>query len=391
MNFDPNGLFFKMCEIYQENKTPGNKIIICNEGGSRSSKTWDFYHFLVAFLDHNRNKNLDCYLLRDTLANCRDYTMHEFVKCLEKIGIDVSSLITSPKPYFKLFGNNIYFRGLDGKSEEYPSDILFFNEALETEKQKVMGLIMRNRLLTVMDWNPKYTAHWCFDLEKRPDCFFTRSTYKNNKHLEQSIIKEIEGYEPTPVNIANGTADIYRWKVYGLGERANKEGLVFRDVTYIDVFPDDCDELAFGMDFGETNATAIVKLGLKKIDSRRELYLQKLFYYPTDNVNIIIEALKKLQLPKHIWADNNKPGWISDLRQAGFSVLTTAKFPGSRDYWITSLLKHKLFIVRDIDFQKEQENFCYRVVDGIQLSETEKKYDHLWSAAGYGCVGDFRY
>jgi len=38
-----------------------------------------------------------------------------------------------------------------------------------------------------------------------------------------------------------------------------------------------------------------------------------------------------------------------------------------------------------------QENFSYRVVDGKTLSETEKKYDHLWSATGYVVVGDFRY
>jgi len=42
------------------------------------------------------------------------------------------------------------------------------------------------------------------------------------------------------------------------------------------------------------------------------------------------------------------------------------------------------------DLRKEQENFCYRVVDGKQLSETIKKYDHLLSATGYSVVGDFR-
>ena len=65
--------------------------------------------------------------------------------------------------------NNIYFRGLDSEenSEGYPSDIIFINEALETEKHKVSGLIMRCRMLVLMDWNPKFTDHWVFDMEKK--------------------------------------------------------------------------------------------------------------------------------------------------------------------------------------------------------------------------------
>ncbi len=41
MNFDPNPLYFKMVEIYSQNKTKENKVIIGNEGGTRcfSGKT----------------------------------------------------------------------------------------------------------------------------------------------------------------------------------------------------------------------------------------------------------------------------------------------------------------------------------------------------------------
>ena len=45
--------------------------------------------------------------------------------------------------------------------------------------------------------------------------------------------------------------------------------------------------------------------------------------------------------------------------------------------------------MKDPDVRKEQENFCYRVVDGKQLSETIKDYDHFFSACGYATVGDF--
>lgn len=35
MPFDPNPLFYEMCRIYSENYSPDNKVIICNEGGTR--------------------------------------------------------------------------------------------------------------------------------------------------------------------------------------------------------------------------------------------------------------------------------------------------------------------------------------------------------------------
>jgi hypothetical protein len=71
-------------------------------------------------------------------------------------------------------------------------------------------------------------------------------------------------------------------------------------------------------------------------------------------------------------------------------ALPTKKFPGSRDYWINTIRRCKVHIIRDADYRREAENFRHRVVDGIQLSETVKKYDHLWSATGYSVVGDFR-
>lgn len=395
MNFQPNDLFFKMAELFQKRVTTESKLIIINEGGSRSAKTWDFYHLLVAICDNNRDTPLDIYILRDTLVNCRDFTLKEFQDCLKVIGIyEPKNMIGSPKPTYNLFGHKIKFRGLDDEqtSEGYPSDILFFNEILEMNKSGIEGLIMRCRKLVVGDFNPKYTDHPVFDMAKRDDCVFTQTTYKNNRHLQKSVVKEIESYNPDiPENVVNGTADKYRWKVYGLGERANREGLVFPEVTYVDAMPTDIEEVAYGMDFGETAQTAIVKLGMRKREGKADLFLQKLFYSPTENSTLIAEILKGLKIEKHIWCDNNMVGWISDLRMAGFDLFPTKKFSGSREYWITTLKKFNLYIVKDIDFRKEQENFCYRVVDGKQLSETIKKYDHLWSASGYACVGDFRH
>lgn len=233
MNFQTNNLFYKMAAKYSEYKQRKEKLIICNEGGSRAGKTFDTFALILAICMYNINAELDIYILRDTLTNCKDYTLKDFQKFMQICEVWNGANFKNPqKPIYNLYGNNIYFRGLDDEknTEGYPSDILFVNEVLETSESKVEGLLMRNRLLTIFDWNPKLTKHWIFPYEKRKNVFWTKTTYKDNKYLEQSIIDTIESYNPeNEQNVINGTASLFRWKVYGLGERADQEGNVFND------------------------------------------------------------------------------------------------------------------------------------------------------------------
>ena len=43
VNFSPNNLFKTLCDLFIERVSPQTKVIVCNEGGSRSSKTWDAF------------------------------------------------------------------------------------------------------------------------------------------------------------------------------------------------------------------------------------------------------------------------------------------------------------------------------------------------------------
>lgn len=394
MPFDPNKLYYKMCKYVSENKHRPDKIIIFNEGGSRSSKTWDYFHFLYTYCDHNRNSNKDHYILRNTLVNCKDYTLKEFVKCMQMIGIECNP-ITSPKPYFNLFGNNIYFRGLDDEKimEGFPSSTTFVNEALETKYNQIAGIFMRCTEIFAMDCNPTTTLHEYFDWEKtKENILCTKTTYKDNKHCPIAVIKEIESYEPTPENIARGTADEYRWKVYGLGERASRSGLVHPDVIWIDEFPKDVEKIGYGMDFGFTNSpSAIVKVGRKG----NNLYLQKMFYAPTKDVTMLYEPLRQIIGTHHITADSadkqgEGTGFIRDLRAQGFQVISAKKYPGSVKFGIDLINRHKVHIVRDVDFRKEQENRVWKEIGGISLNEPAGGYDHLFDATAYCCMTDFQ-
>lgn len=425
MAFDPNPLFFEMCSIYANNYTEDNKVIICNEGGSRSSKTWDAFHFIYAFCDHNRGKENDIYILRDTLTNCRDYTFKDFKKCMKVIGANLKYSAAGQKPYVNIFGNHVYFRGLDSEenTEGYPSDIIFINEALETQKSKVDGLKMRCRKLMIMDWNPKYTQHWCFDMEYQDNVFFTNTTYKNNKHLQGSVISEIESYEPWESgtyeiiendiyyngsivdeknqppphskNVFSTTADEFRWKVYGLGLRGAMQGVIFKNITWIDEFPD----LAhtYGMDFGFVSDP--LAFG-KYAREGRNIYLELLIYTPISTALEVDASLRALGVSQYvpITADSSdkyvseKKGTVQmvrELYEMGWEISKVSKTKGVM-FWLEDMKNYKIHIVKSSNnklykaVKTERENYAYKEINGIQINQPIDKFNHFWDACFTG-------
>jgi phage terminase large subunit len=307
------------------------------------------------------------------------------------------NLLSSPqKPDYNLYGNQIMFRGLDDSSEGYPSDIIFINEALENQnKEKVDGLDMRCRKLMVMDWNPKYTQHWCFGLEGQPNVHFTHSTYKNNKHLEQSVINKIQSYDPSiPINVTNGTADEYRHKVYGLGVRSAPEGLIFKYVSYIDSFPDI--GFSYGLDFGfTTDPTAL----LKHAEDDNNIWLELLLYEPTENADLIHEfAIANnidIYIPttadssdKYTGENKGTVEMVRDLKLKGWNISKVSKTK-SIMYWLTSMKKKKIHIVKNHLYhhaKKEQENYRMKLINGIAINQPIDKFNHFWDGAKYAHI-----
>lgn len=384
MIFDPNPLYYKMVDIYHRNKTPDNKIIIINEGGTRSSKTWDAFHFILTFLDHNRNKGLECYVLRDTLTNCKDYTLKDFQGVLKKCELNFQ-MTNSQKPDFKIWGNNVHFRGLDDEenTEGYPSDILFINEMLETKKTKISGLKMRCRKLLIGDYNPKYLIHWVYDMEGQPDVFFTHSTYKNNKFLEPSIIKEIESYEPNEYNVTNKTADEFRWNVYGLGKRGTNTESVFKRFELFDEFPTHYDLRVFGMDFGYVNDPSTL---VEVVIDGNNLYLKEhLYERGLLNVDIYNKVKNIIGLDTYVVADSAEPKSIVELRLLGLPIIAATKGADSIVHGVNKLLQFHIHLHKNsLNLRKEFVNYKFsKDKDNNVTNIPIKGNDHLIDPTRY--------
>lgn len=421
MTFDPNPLYYQMSDIVANNKDSEFATKIYNEGGSRSSKTWDTYHLLYTICSHNLNRGLDIYVFRDTLVNARDLTFKDFQKFMKVIKGEVVYSSEKSKPEAKVFGNNIYFRGLPADDDEgFPTDIIFFNEMLEMSKTPVDGLRMRCGMLVIGDWNPKFTKHWCFDFEGQTNTHFTRSTYLNNKHLKRTIVSEIESTEPwetgsysvtkegiimyegEPVtdknqpppnvkNIEQQTADLFRWKVYGLGLRGAMKGLVHPYHIAIDKFPDI--DFIYANDFGFTkDPNALVKFA----QQGRNIYLELLCYTPIDTASKLIEVFEALDIPKlkpiicdsadrFVSADHGVQLMVKGLRAGGYSASKVSKTKNVT-YWIGEMNGYVIHIVSNKFYRfakSEAENYMWKSINGIELNTPEDGNDHFWNASRY--------
>lgn len=361
------------------------------EGSSRSGKTWSAIDFIIWLCSTFDNTTIN--IVKETYNGFKTTLYDDFDRRLgmyPHLGKYNPFQRLKEVQSFKIFGNKINLIGADQPSKFHGAgcDFFYINEAIPVQQAIFDQLEMRCRRFWFIDYNPSVSDHWIFNrLGKRDDVVFFHSTMLNNPYISFWEKKKIQGYEPTPENIEAGTADDYMWNVYGLGLRASPQGLIFPNVTWIDEFPDDVEEVNYGMDFGHTNSpTAIAKVG----KNGQNIYLEKLFYFPCDDPKTLSEIIKKLIGDNHIWADSAEPGMIADLRLKGIVCLAVKKFPGSIIYGIDLMKQFKIHIVRDPDFRREQENYKWREVNGIRLNEPVKEFDHIWDSCRYACLSEYR-
>ena len=372
------------------------------EGSTRSTKTVSGIQFFIQLclifkIDVNIFRKKATWLKKTIIKDFLEFRDKDF----KMFNLGNSWNKTDRTQYFPTTGATISFIGLDDPQRAHGAkqDYAWFNEANEFTWKDFVQVRNRTARLILLDWNPSMSIHWIFDkVLTAKNCHYIHSTYKDNKWLEQAIIDDIESSEPTPENIARGTADARHWKVYGLGERCPLQGVIFESVEYIndEDFPalEDCEIIGYGMDFGFTNPTAIIKCAL----SKEGLYLHEELYesFLTTLYNYAKPEQRSLQVEMEragirndweICADPNRPEIITDIQNLGYWINGFNKqlFKDSINYGIQLMNKHTIYITNSsINLKREQENYKWAEdKDGNQLEVPVKKYDHAWDAARY--------
>ena len=325
--------------------------VIVNEGGARSSKTVSILQLLIVAAWQGRKLKFD--VVREFLPALRTSAMSDFFDILERLGLYVDKNHNKTANTYQLKRTEFNFFGCNEgqKLRGQKRDILFINEANELTKDTFRQLEMRTTGMIFMDYNPSFTEGWIIDLLKRPDVFLIHSTYKDNPFLEQSIIDTIESYE---------FDDPEYWKIYGLGERGQRTGLIYPKFNVVEEFPPDCDNIGYGLDFGfSPDPKVFVKIGT----IGRKLFIDELIY----KSELMREELAPMMLAlindnNQIIADSEDPESIEYLKRQGLNVVPVEKGKDSVEFGIETVRGYEINITsRSVNVRRDFSNYKYKM------------------------------
>lgn len=344
------------------------------QGSSRSSKTYNILIWLIIYcLSHSRTR---LSIVRATLPALKGSVFIDFKEILYKLNVfDESCLNKSEMIYTFPNGSWVEFFSTDSeqKLRGRKRDILYVNEANELKFIEFQQLKMRTTQFTIVDYNPSFSDdHWLCELNKDFRTYHFISTYKDNPFLEQTIIDEIESLQHKNKSL---------WQVYGLGQQAMIEGLIFEKVTLIDEIPIWAKKRFIGLDFGFTHdPTAIVEVAF--LDNK--VYIDEICYQTQMLTTDIIEALRPYRNYKII-SESADPRLVKEIKNADYSIVAVTKGQGSVMEGLTKMLEYEICITcRSENIIKEFKNYTYaQNKDGAFLNVPIDAFNHAIDATRY--------
>lgn len=420
---------------YDAIKYDGEKLVsgckgVILEGGARSRKTYSFIDLLVYVCQYCVN-NKTIIIIRDTYNSFHTTLFTDLEVALDEFGLHNPFKTNSQVSQLKIRENRIHFKGADNVNNAHgaPSYLLYFNEMLTIPRKIFDNYVMRCSHMWVGDFNPSVTEHYVFEnIIPRPDVLHVRTTFLDNPQCPPGVMVEIRGYEPFlpgsykiindqicynntplgdwepisetnmppehPSNVINGTANLFNWKVYGLGLRGAMQGVIFENVNYIDSFPEDLDYI-YGNDFGFTNdPNATVKYS----ETDTDIYIELLLYQSVETPEALDEILgengfnldKGKPFPmdssdKYTAENKGTVEMVKAMKKKGWWAYKIRKTK-SIMYWLLSMKKKKINIVVNHNIKyakKEVENYTFKEIQGILINVPNDKHNHMWDAARY--------
>lgn len=415
-----NGLTTQKYE--NEKLIQGYKGIVL-EGSARSRKTFSCVDFII-YVGLYVDRPVVVTIIKETYAEFKTTLYNEFRTALDEFGLDNPFERLKEVGSFKIGKCRVTFVGADQpkKFDGLTSDIVYFNELLPISELIFRKAIMRCSWGWIADYNPSLTQHYVYDrVITRSDVGFLRTTFRDNPFVPIGQKNEILAYEPwesgsydidikngeilyngKPIdeknqppphieNVRSGTADEFMWKVYGLGLRGTMKGAIFKNVGYIDKFPD----LAFsyGMDFGFTVDPCTI---VKTAEDENNIYIEVLSYTPMETPEKIWDFCNSIDFDFDVTvtADSSdkytseKKGaieMVASLRKKGMNIHKVSKTK-SVMFWLTSMRKKKIVFINNhlVKFAKiEAQNYVMQEIHGIEVNQPVDKFNHIFDASRY--------
>ncbi len=279
-------------------------------GGTRSGKTYNVLIFLIILATQVDGKIIT--IARQTMPSNRTTAMRDFFEILDNLNLYDEKNHNKTSNEYTLNGNLFEFIGLteSKRVRGRKRHICYINEANETRYETFMQLAFRTTEKLILDYNPSETYSYIYDqVETREDCELLTTTYLDNPFLETELVREIE--------LLKDASPEY-WKVYGLGEVAGNQKLIFSHFKQIceENFPFERGEKLLGLDFGHTAPSALAEVTFWD----GTLHWRELLFEAKLTNSKLIERLKLIPEARlyPIFADCAEPDRIEEIQAAGF-------------------------------------------------------------------------
>jgi phage terminase large subunit len=314
-----NQLKIKATPVFYANKKAyeDGYPVICNEGGSRSSKSYSVVQLLIHIALSNPNTRIS--MVSHSLPHIKRGVYRDFKNILEQWNIwDEKDFRYTDFIYTFKNGSYIELFGLEDpdKAKGPARDILFVNEANLISKALFDQLLIRTTGQVFLDWNPADFISWVYEVADNPNNKRIHSTYLNNiSNLSESQIRNIEQYKDLP--------DDFMWKVYGLGERGSAKEIIYTQWKQYDEAPQG--DVFYGLDFGYVHPAALIKV----THHEGQNYFEEIVYQSGLTLSDLSRLIKE-KLPERatIYADAAEPKSIEELYRQGFNIK-----PAQKDVW----------------------------------------------------------
>jgi len=349
----------------------GKRIVVA-QGGSRSGKTFNILIYWIQKLLQEKGKTLS--IVRKTLPSLKNSVLKDLIQVLEMFGMYDPTKLHKQEGFYELGDNIINWMSVDEPQKIRGSkrDYLYCNEANELKIEDWNQLIFRTTDKVVCDLNPSELSSWVYDLEERDDCYYFKTSWRDNPFVDKNIIKELESLKDKDENL---------YRIYNLGEKGIATELVFNKYNTIERLPDGIKLLGRGMDFGFNSPTALVEV-YKDEDT---LYFNELLYVRGMTIPDIISRLETMGIDRTdtIWCDSASPQNIEELRRNKWNAKPVNK--KSILHGIDLIRRHHIFITEQSkNIQFEFGSYKFKTdKDGNLLDVPEDDFNH--------CVDSIRY
>jgi|11BtaG_2_1085332.scaffolds.fasta_scaffold00261_19 phage terminase large subunit len=376
--------------LYSSLKKP--KPINVQQGGTSSGKTYGILQHLLEEGARNNNEIITVYAEDIPALKAGAYRDTQHILESEP---DLRKWYPLEKGYWNksdrifkcksgsIIEFNSYSSELDARQGK--RDRSFGNEANAIPYGIFEQINLRTKKQSIIDFNPS-ARFWAHDkLFGLSEVEWNVTTFRDNAFIDEKTIAKILSYEPTPENIERGTANEYRWKVYGLGEVGRLEGLIFPDFIVDSYYPKEYKWRVFGMDFGFTNdPTTLVEIRY----AHGNLYWKEHIYETGLTNPDICDKLERLGMDKRdlIIADSAEPKSITEIKRKGWNIKGAVKGKDSINQGVDAIKRYKSYIHSGSkNLIEEFSSYIWdKDKDGNPTNKPIDKFNHGIDAGRYG-------